>query len=278
MEHNYYEILGVSKTATPEEIRKAYRNKMKQYHPDIHQDDATYTEKAQLINEAYATLKDPTKRKQYDSKIKSSTTYKTYQKNSGTTSKTASYTQNNNNNKSSGYTSSSTTSNKSNKSQADILKDDYFKKAITFLKKLESSTFTNDILSVNEKYLEYINSKEKYENYLYYNLKFKERLKQILKDLFISWDVFGNRDMLFIKNELLTMLKKILKNSILEDTSFLLELYMQLAKTYNAQFLINSYEYVVKKLFETESVLKDFDDILNSNPYDFNNNKKNKKL
>lgn len=63
---NYYEILGVKRDATAEEIRKAYRRKMKDNHPDLHPDDKTLEEKTKEINEAYETLGNEEKRKQYD--------------------------------------------------------------------------------------------------------------------------------------------------------------------------------------------------------------------
>jgi curved DNA-binding protein len=62
---NYYEILGVDRTASQDEIRKAYRKLAKKYHPDISKEknaDARYRE----INEAYEVLKDPDKRVKYD--------------------------------------------------------------------------------------------------------------------------------------------------------------------------------------------------------------------
>ena len=63
MAKNFYDILGVSKTATQDEIKKAYRELCKKYHPDKHGGDDT---KIKEINEAYATIGDETKRKEYD--------------------------------------------------------------------------------------------------------------------------------------------------------------------------------------------------------------------
>ena len=63
---NYYDILGVSKTASQDEIKSAYRKLAKQYHPDFHPGDAAAAEKFKEINEANETLSDENKRKQYD--------------------------------------------------------------------------------------------------------------------------------------------------------------------------------------------------------------------
>ena len=63
---NYYEILGVSKTATEEEIKSAYRKKVKEYHPDLHPGDKDAAEKFKEINEANETLSDKQKRAAYD--------------------------------------------------------------------------------------------------------------------------------------------------------------------------------------------------------------------
>ena len=62
---DYYQILGVSREASADDIRKAYRKLAKQYHPDVSKEkDAE--EKYKEINEAYEVLKDPDKRKKYD--------------------------------------------------------------------------------------------------------------------------------------------------------------------------------------------------------------------
>ncbi len=66
MAKNYYEILGVSKDATQDEIKSQYRKLVKQYHPDLHPNDAECANKFKEINEANETLSDPQKRRQYD--------------------------------------------------------------------------------------------------------------------------------------------------------------------------------------------------------------------
>lgn len=63
---DYYEVLGVSKNASKEEIKKAYRKLALQYHPDRNQGDAQAEEKFKEINEAYQVLNDDEKRAHYD--------------------------------------------------------------------------------------------------------------------------------------------------------------------------------------------------------------------
>src|ERR1041385_5766323 len=63
---DYYKILGVSKTASEDEIRKAFRKLARQYHPDVAGNKAGAEDKFKEINEAYEVLSDPEKRKKYD--------------------------------------------------------------------------------------------------------------------------------------------------------------------------------------------------------------------
>ena len=63
---DYYEVLGVTKGASAEEIKKAYRKMALKYHPDKNQGDKAAEEKFKEISEAYAVLSDVEKRKQYD--------------------------------------------------------------------------------------------------------------------------------------------------------------------------------------------------------------------
>lgn len=66
MAKNYYDILGVSKTASDDDIKKAYRSLAKKYHPDLNQGSAEAAEKLKEVNEAYEVLSDKTKRSNYD--------------------------------------------------------------------------------------------------------------------------------------------------------------------------------------------------------------------
>ena len=65
---NYYQILGVQKAATQDEIKSAYRNLAKLHHPDRNLDKPDVTDKFQQIQEAYEVLSDQVKRDQYDGK------------------------------------------------------------------------------------------------------------------------------------------------------------------------------------------------------------------
>ena len=63
---DYYEVLGLSKGASEEELKKAYRKLAKKYHPDVNPGDKQAEAKFKELNEAYSILSDPDKRARYD--------------------------------------------------------------------------------------------------------------------------------------------------------------------------------------------------------------------
>src|SRR5436309_7388529 len=62
---DYYQTLGVTRTASEKELKSAYRRLARQYHPDVNKDPKA-TERFKLVNEAYEVLSDPKKRQKYD--------------------------------------------------------------------------------------------------------------------------------------------------------------------------------------------------------------------
>src|SRR4051812_243700 len=66
MAKDYYATLGVTKTASPDEIQKAYRKLARKYHPDMNPDDATAKKKFQEVQSAFEVLSDTDKRQRYD--------------------------------------------------------------------------------------------------------------------------------------------------------------------------------------------------------------------
>src|SRR5215212_5775369 len=66
MATDHYATLGVPKTASAEDVQKAYRKLARKYHPDMNPDDATAKKKFQEVQSAFEILSDPDKRKRYD--------------------------------------------------------------------------------------------------------------------------------------------------------------------------------------------------------------------
>ena len=67
---DYYEVLGVGKTATDDELKKAYRRLAKKYHPDANPDNKEEAEaKFKEVNEAYEVLSNPQKRQMLQAKV-----------------------------------------------------------------------------------------------------------------------------------------------------------------------------------------------------------------
>ena len=66
MAEDHYQTLGVPRTASAEDIRKAYRELARKYHPDLHPDDDAAKEKFKQVQAAFDVLNEPSKREMYD--------------------------------------------------------------------------------------------------------------------------------------------------------------------------------------------------------------------
>ncbi|HLB26819.1 MAG TPA: DnaJ domain-containing protein, partial [Dehalococcoidia bacterium] len=66
MARDYYEVLGLPRSASEKELKQAYRRLARKYHPDVNPGDAQAEARFKEINSAYEVLSDPDKRKKYD--------------------------------------------------------------------------------------------------------------------------------------------------------------------------------------------------------------------
>ena len=270
MGKNYYEILGITQSATQEEIRKAYLNKMKENHPDMHQDDKTYKEKSQLINEAYATLKDPKKRKEYNNTIRFTRPTGTTRTNgyNQTYTYTSSYKPNNDKNKSS-YTvnTNGATGNPQNSKNDEeglkLFKEKFFIFAKKYVQAMEIETYNGDMSAVLKAKVQYDDLKKISELFLS-QVNFEKSYRFLTNELDKIWYILGDKEIAFIKTELLMILRELLKKTTNKDFKFLLEECKNLSQK-SVVWGPNSLSYVILELIEKDSIIKEFVDIQKKN-------------
>lgn len=273
MGKNYYEILGITQSATQEEIRKAYLNKMKENHPDMNKDDPAYTEKSKLINEAYATLKDPKKRKEYDNTIRFTRATGTTRTNgyNQTYTYTSSYKPNNDKNKYS-YTvnTNGATGNPKNSKNSKIdeeglklFKEKFFIFAKKYVQAMEIATYNGDMSAVLKAQAKYEDLKKVSESFLS-QVNFETVYIFLTNELDKIWYILGDKEIAFIKAELLMILRELLKKTTNKDFKFLLEEYKNLSQK-SVAFGPNSLSYVILELIEKDSIIKEFVDIQKKN-------------
>lgn len=249
---------------------------MKDNHPDKHQDDKTYKEKSQLINEAYATLKDPKKRKEYDSTIRFTRptgTTRTNGYNQTYTYTSSDYTINTDgttgNPKNSTNTTDTTDNSKNSKNTVndeDTLKSlivNFFKYAKEYVQAMKVATYNGDMLDVLKAQTHYENIKEIIEFYLS-QVDFEKSYRFLTNELDKIWYILGDKEIAFIKAELLMILRELLKKTTNKDFKFLLEEYKNLSQK-SIAFGPNSLSYVILELIEKDSIIKEFLDILKKN-------------
>ena len=66
MQEDYYQVIGVDKNATAKQIKEAYRQLAFKFHPDRNKENTSAVEEMKKVNEAYAVLSNPTKKREYD--------------------------------------------------------------------------------------------------------------------------------------------------------------------------------------------------------------------
>lgn len=141
---DYYQIFGISQTASQIEIKKAYRLLAKQYHPDKHQGNPQYDSKFKQINSIYETLSDPIRRSHYDQLLSYKNMANEPKKNQAGS---------NNNNYSNSSSNTTNTYNQAQKYHHNPLVDKILRMLSSFMKLVLSSYITRWLFSMFILYL-----------------------------------------------------------------------------------------------------------------------------